>query len=155
VADATLHEARLRMSRLPRGARPLDNQIGAAPGIVLDLERTTVVALPGVPSELQWIWENSLAPELDQILSPGGFAEMTATLDVRDESAIAEMLRGVQSRNADVYVKSRAKGFDAGEEIRVTLTAAGPSDGDAQRLVDAAFADLGAQLGRMGVRIVR
>jgi molybdenum cofactor synthesis domain-containing protein len=155
VADATMHEARLRMSRLPRGARPLDNQIGAAPGIVLELERTTIVAVPGVPSELQWIWENTLAPELDEILGPGGYAEITVTLDLRDESAIAEMLRGLQSRHAGVYVKSRAKGFDTGEEIRVTITAVGPGDDEAERLVQAAFADLGDQLERVGVHIVR
>jgi len=154
VADATLHEARLRMSRLPRGARPLDNQIGAAPAVVLELERTTIVALPGVPPELQWIWDNSLAPELDRILGPGGFAEITVTLDLRDESAIADMLRDLQSHHPEVYVKSRAKGFEAGEEVRVTLTAAEENDAAAQRLVDAAFAELGARLERMGIVVV-
>jgi nicotinamide-nucleotide amidase len=151
VADATLHEARLRMTRLPRGARAMDNDIGAAPGVILDLERTTIVALPGVPPELQWIWENPLAPELDRILGPGGFAEITVRLDLRDESAIAEILRGVQARHPDVYVKSRAKTFEAGDEIRATLTAAGSSDDDAQQKVDAAFADLGNELERIGV----
>jgi nicotinamide-nucleotide amidase len=154
VADATLHEARLRMTRLPRGARAMDNQIGAAPGVILDLERTTIVALPGVPPELQWMWENPLAAELDRVLGPGGFAEITVKLDLRDESAIAEILRGVQSRHPDVYVKSRAKSFDAGDEIRATLTAAGSSDDDARQKVDAAFADLGNELERIGVGLV-
>jgi molybdenum cofactor synthesis domain-containing protein len=153
VADATLHEARLRMSRLPRGARPLDNHVGAAPGVLLELERTTIVALPGVPPELHWIWENTLAPELDRILGPGGFAEITVTLDLRDESAIVEMLRGVASRHPDVYVKSRAKGFEEGEEVRVTFTAAGPTDVAARALADAAFADLRAGLGAMGIAL--
>jgi nicotinamide-nucleotide amidase len=151
VADARLHEARLRMTRLPRGARAMDNHIGAAPGVVLDLERTTIVALPGVPEELHWIWDNPLSPELDRVLGPGGFAEITVKLDLHDESSIAEILRGVQSRHPDVYVKSRAKSFDAGDEIRATLTAAGANDDDALAKVDAAFADLGNQLERIGV----
>jgi molybdenum cofactor synthesis domain-containing protein len=151
VADAALHEARLRMTRLPRGARAIDNQIGAAPGVVLDLERTTIVALPGVPPELQWIWDNPLAPELDRILGPGGFAEITVRLDLHDESAIVEILRDVQSRHPDVYVKSRAKSFDSGDEIRATLTAAGSNDAAARQLVEDAFADLGNQLERTGV----
>ncbi|TMK22822.1 MAG: competence/damage-inducible protein A [Actinobacteria bacterium] len=155
VATPELTEPRRRMSRLPRGARPLDNQIGAAPAFVLELERTTVVALPGVPPELQWIWDHTLAPELDRILGPGGFAEITVTLDLRDESAIADLLRDLQGRHPDVYVKSRAKGFDAGEDIRVTLTAAGRSDDYAQRLVETALAELGNQLERMGISIVR
>lgn len=154
VADATLHEARLRMTRLPRGARAMDNQIGAAPGVVVDLERTTIIALPGVPPELHWMWENSIAPELDRVLGPGGFAETTVRLDLRDESAIAEILRGVQSRHSDVYVKSRARSFEAGDEIRATITAAGADDATAREKVDAAFADLGSQLERIGVRMM-
>jgi len=154
VRDAEMHEARLRMSRLPRGARPLDNSVGGAPGVLLELERTTIVALPGVPPELQWIWENPLAAELDRVLGPGGFAEVTVKLDLRDESAIAELLRGVQSRNADVFVKSRAHSFESGDEIRVTLTAASEHDEAAQVLVDAALADLGQTLERAGIAIV-
>jgi nicotinamide-nucleotide amidase len=154
VASPELHEARLRMARLPEGARALDNHVGAAPGVVLEVGATTIVALPGVPPELHWIWENTLAPGLDLILGPGGFAEITVTLDLRDESSIAGMLRDLQSRHPDVYVKSRAKGFEDGEEVRVTLTAAGPDDATARHLVDAAFADLQARLDEMRIGIL-
>jgi molybdenum cofactor synthesis domain-containing protein len=154
VADASLHEARLRMTRLPRGARPTENEVGAAPGVILELERTIIVALPGVPPELHWIWENALAPELDRILGPGGFAETTVRLDLSDESAIAELLRGVQSRHPEVYVKSRAHSFDKGDEVRVTLTAPGSDDIDARRRVDAAFADVKTELERVAVSIL-
>jgi nicotinamide-nucleotide amidase len=153
VTDASLHEARLRMTRLPRGARPTDNHVGAAPGVILDLERTTIVALPGVPPELHWIWENPLAQELDRILGPGGFAEITVRLNLSDESAIAELLRGVQSRHPDVYVKSRAHSFDAGDEVRVTLTAPGTDDTDARQRVDASLTDLRSEMERSGVSI--
>jgi nicotinamide-nucleotide amidase len=153
VTDADLHEARLRMARLPRGARALDNQVGAAPGVVFEAGATTIVALPGVPPELHWIWENPLAPELDRILGPGGFAETTVTLDLRDESAIADMLRDLASRSPDVYVKSRAKGFEAGEEVRVTLTAAGEDDAAARRLVEIALGELRNLLTGLGVQL--
>jgi molybdenum cofactor synthesis domain-containing protein len=154
VAEAALNEARLRMSRLPRGATALDNQVGAAPGVVLTEGATTIVALPGVPPELHWMWEHPLAPVLDRILGPGGFAELTVPLDLRDESAIAEMLSDLAARHPRVYVKSRAKGFEDGEEVRVTLTAAHANDAEARALVDAAFADLQAGLAAMGIRIL-
>jgi molybdenum cofactor synthesis domain-containing protein len=154
VTDATLTEPRLRMSRLPRGARPLDNHVGGAPGVVLELETTVIVALPGVPPELHWIWENSLAEDLDGILGPGGYAEITVTLAVRDESSIAEMLRGVQAAHPDVYVKSRAKGFEEGEEVRVTLSAPGENDADARALVEGAFASLREGLEAKGISIL-
>lgn len=154
VTDAELHEARLRMARLPRDARALDNEVGAAPAVIVETAGTTIVALPGVPPELQWIWENSLAPELERILGPGGFAEITVTLDLRDESAIAAILRDLASRHPDVYVKSRAKGFEKGEEVRVTLTAAGEDDAKARTLVQAAFGELRDGLRNVGVALL-
>ena len=154
VDSPDLHEARLRMARLPEGARALDNHVGAAPGVLLDVGPTTIVALPGVPPELHWIWENTLAPELDRILGPGGFAEITVTLDLRDESSIAEMLRDLQSRHQGVYVKSRAKGFEDGEEVRVTLTAPASDDTIARQVVDAASVDLRARLAELRIGIL-
>jgi molybdenum cofactor synthesis domain-containing protein len=154
VADPTLHDARLRMARLPRGARALDNHVGGAPGVVLEIGGTMIVALPGVPPELHWIWQNTLAPELDRILGPGGFAERTVTLDLRDESALAGMLRDLAARHPSVYVKSRAKGFEKGEEVRVTLTAAGEDDTAARTLVDAAFDELNRGLQDLGIPIL-
>jgi molybdenum cofactor synthesis domain-containing protein len=155
VADAALTAARLRMTRLPRGARALDNEVGTAPGIVLRADASTILSLPGVPPELYWIWENSAEAVLDEVLGPGGFAEITLELALRDESAIAEMLAALQSRHPDVYVKSRARGYAEGEEVRVTLTAAGSSDAQARTLVDAALAELRSELSGLGIDVAR
>lgn len=154
VDSEDMNDARLRMAMLPEGSRPLDNHVGGAPGVLLEIGPTTIVALPGVPPELHWIWDNSLAPELDRILGPGGFAEVTVTLDLRDESLIADLLRDLQARHPHVYVKSRAKGFDRGEEVRVTLTAPGADDADAARTVGPASAELRASLAERGVAIL-
>lgn len=151
VDDASLTAARVRMSRLPRGAGALDNQVGTAPGIVLRHAGTTIVSLPGVPAELSWIWEHPLAPVLDGVLGPGGFAETTITLDHRDESSLAMLLREVQAAHPEVYVKSRARGFQDGEDVRVTLTAAGHDDAEARRRVDAALSELRERLRAAGI----
>lgn len=151
VAYATPTDARLRMADLPRGARALDNHVGAAPGFWLERAATTLVALPGVPPELRWIWERPLAPLLDRVLGPGGFAEATFRTTTRDESSVAAVLRRVQERHRGVYVKSRAHSFEPDDPIRVTLHATGASDDDARGLVEAAGADLRAALAAEGV----
>jgi len=153
VDDAALTPARLRMARLPRGARALDNQIGAAPGVVLVVGETTIAMLPGVPPELHWIFEHPLAPILDEVIGPGGFHEWTAVASTRDESAIAELLAGVQSRHPDVYVKSRAKTFADDDTVRVTLAASGSSDDEARALVASAREDLVQALSRSKVSV--
>jgi molybdenum cofactor synthesis domain-containing protein len=155
VADAELTEARVRMARLPRGALALDNEIGTAPGIVVRAGRTTIVSLPGVPPELHWIWENPLAPVLDEVLGPGGFAEVTVELALLDESRIAGMLARLQDAHPNVYVKSRARGFREGEEVRVTLTAAGATEQEARALVHACLADLRTALDAQGISVLK
>jgi len=154
VADASLNEARMRMARLPRGAVALDNEVGAAPGVVVTVGPATLVSLPGVPPELHWIFDGPLAPVLDELLGPGGFFEWTAVLSTRDESSIAEVLRGVQARHPDVYVKSRAKTFDQQDSVRITLAAGASSDEEARELVEAAREDAQRALGDSGVSVV-
>jgi molybdenum cofactor synthesis domain-containing protein len=153
VQSAALNAPRLKMTRLPRGAIALDNHIGAAPGVLMRRDEQAIVCLPGVPPELHWIWEQTLVPHLDEILGPGGWAEITLVLSETDESRIAELLEALAARHPDVYVKSRAKGFEVEDRIRVTLTAAGGDDVEARTRVEAALAELRRDLDEAGVSV--
>ena len=113
----------------------------------------TIIALPGVPPELFWIWEHPLAPLLDDVLGPGGFCEITLELDLLDESLIADMLATVQQTHPQVYVKSRARGFEAGDEVRVTLAASGIDDTEARARAEAAQSDVRSGLKAAGVAV--
>lgn len=154
IADAALTEPRARMADLPEGSRAFDNHVGAAPAFSLTADGTTIVALPGVPPELAWIWENTLAPLLDAVLGPGGFSEVTLKLELLDESAIAWLMEELAREHPTVYVKSRARGFEAGEEVRATLAAAGRDDADARAAVEAAERDLRAALAAEGIAVL-
>jgi nicotinamide-nucleotide amidase len=151
VADGEMTDERLSMARLPRGSVALDNHVGGAPAFLLPLGATTLVSLPGVPPELFWIWENSLASYLDQLLGPGGFAEITFRIELRDESAIVSLLQDVQAAHPDVYVKSRAHGFGADDLLRITVHATGDSDAAARALADVAVTDLRKRLESRGI----
>ena len=154
VTDSEMNEERLRMARLPRGSVALNNEVGGAPGLLLEISETTLVALPGVPPELYWIWENSLAAHLDRLLGPGGFFETTFRIHLRDESAIAGMLKESQSRHAGVYIKSRAHGFGEDDLLRITVHATGKSDEAARASADEAVRDLETGFSRRGIQIV-
>ena len=153
VADDAMTEERLRMARLPRGSTALDNQVGGAPAFLMTLGETTLVALPGVPPELFWIWEHPLVPYLDDLLGPGGFAETTFQIEHRDESSIAAMLQEIQKGHAGVYIKSRAHGFGEEDLLRITVHATGESDTAARALADAALADLRERFGALQISI--
>ena len=51
---------------LPMGSHVLDNPVGVAPGLVLDVDDTSFVLLPGPPAEMKGMVESSLFPYLDK-----------------------------------------------------------------------------------------
>ena len=53
-----------REALLPEGATPLDNAVGVAPGILMELDDFTIIALPGVPHEMKDIFERSVSGHL-------------------------------------------------------------------------------------------
>ncbi len=54
----------LRQADVPRGARPIDNPVGSAPGLALEVGDRLVVALPGPPHEMRAVAEVGLLPVL-------------------------------------------------------------------------------------------
>jgi len=60
-----LTEARAKQALMPRGAVPIRNDVGTAPGFYLCLEGgAMVVSLPGPPREMQPMFERSVEPLL-------------------------------------------------------------------------------------------
>ncbi|NOZ63972.1 MAG: competence/damage-inducible protein A [Caldiserica bacterium] len=45
-----------RMAKIPEGAIPVTNYVGAAPGFYLECEGRQIFALPGVPEEMRDMW---------------------------------------------------------------------------------------------------
>ena len=110
---------------IPRGAEPVHNPAGAAPGVLLHLGETTVVCLPGVPRELKAIFEGPLRPTLLSILGAGVAREREVLVASNDESALAPLIREVVALFPDLYIKSHARDFESGHGIRVTLSGRG------------------------------
>lgn len=154
IPDGTLNDARARMGLVPQGATPLANGVGGAPGLIVPAGESTIVCLPGVPEEMHWIWDHSLAPHLDRLYGPGGYDERTLLLEEKDESRIAGIVRAVAERHPDVYVKSRATAFGQPDErVRLTFSAVAGSDEEARRRVEAAAADAREALAGLGVDV--
>jgi nicotinamide-nucleotide amidase len=57
------------MARVPEGATIFPNPVGTAAGLRVDVGGTPVYALPGVPMELEVIFEESVVPDLEQVFS--------------------------------------------------------------------------------------
>jgi nicotinamide-nucleotide amidase len=51
----------------PKGAEPLPNPVGTAPGIWMRLGKATIACLPGVPSEMKVMFQGQVVPRLKQL----------------------------------------------------------------------------------------
>ena len=145
VKRAELTEARRKMAILPRGARPLDNRIGGAPGVLLEVGGSWIICLPGVPKELKWIFENEVIPLLRRRVK-GAFAERVIRLLRGDESTIAPVLEEVMAEVPGVYVKSMVRPHGEGG-IRIWVSAWGESQSEVEALVEEASKRLIERLG--------
>ncbi len=58
--------------QLPRGARPLLNSVGLAPGFAFAVGETDFYFLPGVPAEMKVMFSDFVLPELEQRLVAAG-----------------------------------------------------------------------------------
>ena len=53
-----------RQARIPAGGVPVDNPNGTAPAFIVEDPRGVIFALPGVPFELKWLFDNEVVPYL-------------------------------------------------------------------------------------------
>ncbi len=104
-----LTPARLKMATLPRGATPLPNPKGTAPGVIIHIDSSTIIALPGVPGEMKAIFEESVLPmisdSIGNLFVHGRYLKVTGIV----ESEIAPLIDATMHDNPDVYIKSHPK----------------------------------------------
>jgi len=121
VEDADMTPTREKMARIPQGARALPNSVGAAPGVWLEVDGTIFVALPGVPTEMLAILENSILPDLSARIAGAVYAERRITTQARDESEVAAVLRRIVRDVPEVFLKSHPTHF--GPDVRMQVFA--------------------------------
>jgi molybdenum cofactor synthesis domain-containing protein len=142
VSSAEMSDARLKMARLPERAQPIENPVGAAPAVVVEVNQSRIVALPGVPAELKAIVEGPLQSLLGRVFGRNAYRERELTINCGDESELAPALRQVASLHPDVYIKSRASHFGLGVRFRVLVSASAPTAEEAERKIEGAASDL-------------
>ena len=152
VSSPEMSEARLKMARLPEGARAVENPIGAAPAVVVEVDDARVVSLPGVPAELKAIVEGPLQSLLARVFGRGSYREREITVGCGDESELAPALRLVAALHPDVYLKSRASRFGPDLRFRITISACARSAEEADHMIASSASDLIRTLGEAGIQ---
>ena len=121
----------LRQADVPRGATPLDNPVGTAPGLRLEVDGRLVFALPGPPHELAAVAGASV---LTEIAERSGTTLVTRTLHCAGagESDVATRVEQALTLPDGVVLAYLAGSV----VVRVRLSAAGATERDARALLD-------------------
>ena len=125
VDDPKIIPAREKMAHLPEGAEPLDNPVGTAPAVSVVTAQGVIFALPGVPREMQSIFELIVVPRLKELLGAAIYLEETVNTGVKDESVLGGLVEEVMKQVPGTYLKSKAAGFGPAIGLEVVITAAG------------------------------
>jgi len=150
VGDAAVTPPRRKMAALPDGATIVDNPVGTAPGVLVVDGDVTLLAVPGVPAEMRAVVEAAVPALLPLFASSGARVVREILSGVGDESVLAGITTRVMAEVPGVYLKSLATSFAAGRNLRIRITAVGPTPADAEARAARAEAALRTALARGG-----
>jgi nicotinamide-nucleotide amidase len=148
-----LTSPRIKMAKLPEGAKPLPNPVGTAPGVLMECEGKTIISLPGVPSEMKAIFEGSVLPILRKAAGDLTFFEASIDATGVMESALAPVIDRVMHDNPYVYIKSHPKGAERIPRIEFHLSTTADSSNVARTRVSKALAQLSEIIEKKGGKI--
>lgn len=135
-------ESNRRQADVPRGATPIEQVRGTAPGLVCPVGHKVVYAVPGVPHEMMEMFDRAILPDLRRRMAETGETGVIRSRVLRtwgtSESALAETLQGRidaldEEGGAGVTIAFLASGIE-GIKVRLTARAAGVDE--AERLLD-------------------
>jgi len=143
---ARMAQMNLKQADVPEGAHTIDNPVGTAPGVVIEVGGKPVYAVPGVPREMERMLERSVLPDLAARAGEGrAIVSRTLRTAGLGESLLAERLTPLWDSFADGGV-TMAYLASAGE-VRVRVTAVGATREEALDEIAPVEAAIRAELG--------
>ena len=135
-------EGNVKQATLIPSAQSVPNPMGTAPGWWVEKNGVTIVAMPGVPPELERMWLHEVEPRLRE--RQQGVIILSRTLKTFGyaESAISDQLHGLFGReNPYLGIYAKVDG------IQLRIIARGETDAEARRLLEPLEADIRRVLG--------
>ena len=153
IASVELTPHQIKMAKLPEGATALPNLIGIAPAASIKYDKMTIIALPGVPSEMKGIFDDSVAPAMKRAALDVTFFAISIETNGVMESAIAPLLDNVMQNNPKVYIKSHQKGTEKVPNIEFHISSKAKTADAARHHVNKALIQLTELIREKGGKI--
>ena len=133
-------ENQKRQAYIPQGALAIPNPVGTAPAFIVEQENLSIISLPGVPREMEYLTENTVLPYLRgryqlvgtikaRVLHTAGMGESQVDEYVGEFEKMTNPTVGLAAHAGEVDVRITAKANSAEEadaliaEIETTIRA--------------------------------
>ena len=119
-----------KQALFPEGSRLIPNPLGTAMGALLELDGTLVATLPGVPVEMECMFEETLEPLIKE-RSAGSIISWTLWFTGIGESAVAEKVQDLLDASNPTVAPLTAQG-----KVRLRVTARAATPEEAERKIE-------------------
>jgi nicotinamide-nucleotide amidase len=130
---------------IPAGAEAIANNLGTAPGIMANAKGKLLIALPGVPSEMKQMFEESVFGELQRFASGQAVVVRKLKCFGAGESAIAEMLGDMMQRGRNPLINCTV-GYGV---VTLCIVATAKDESEARRMTENDERTLRSILGKL------
>ena len=131
-----------RQALILSGADVLENKNGTAPGLWIDADRNHVMLLPGPPSELMPMFEETCVPRLRKLAGGLSLSRRIFRTTGLPESALDARIAPIYEKHKSIQTTVLAKPG----QVDVRLTASGKSEAEADRAVEALAEEIEKEL---------
>jgi competence/damage-inducible protein CinA-like protein len=118
--DRTPTENNKRQAYVPQGSIAIENEVGTAPAFLMDSKKGVVISLPGVPREMEHIFQDKVLPFLRQkyvldsvlivrVLKTAGTGESSIDEKIADLEESANPTVGLAAHSGQVDIRLAAK----------------------------------------------
>ncbi len=132
-----------RQAMLPQGAVAIENPVGTAPAFRIECETGVIIALPGVPSEMQALLETEVLPFLQRRFRTLGVIRSRVLRTAgAGESWIDDQIQDLETLHNPTVGLAAHPG-----RVDIRITAKADSEAEAQALLAGVEAELRSRLG--------
>ncbi len=137
-----MSQTNIKQAYVPKGSVVLKNERGTAPGIIIEEQNKILVMLPGPPSEMEYMFENSVKPYL-RGREKHIICSRTLRLTGIGESDAAEVIRELMANSTNPTIAPYAKE----DGVYFRITARGGSAEECHNLIAPAAEEIYSRLG--------
>lgn len=132
-----------RQAYIPIGAQAIENPVGTAPAFILETNGATIISLPGVPREMEYLLHNAVLPylrehfDLDELIK----SRVLHTAGV-GESQIDDLIGDLEALSNPTVALAAHSG-----QVDVRITAKASSEVEADEKIEEIEAEIRRRLG--------